>query len=1703
MKLRKITHMAFALAVATALETSSVHADDVSPFFDWTPNNAPTGGWITSWGGEANNVTRSVTGPDGWPTNMYVVTASGTQWSPYQSSCTAKDAFTFVTYGCADDVSATSAGPAVLWCMGHKSRGNMTMLVKDGDGHIRLVHADSTATSCTAGIDVGKVAGWHLFTVRFSTTGGASLQIDDHAPISDPSFTTMSGNGIQIGSLLGGIGSGNPFSRGSGFAVMRMIGYGTAELPTEQYAALCAAYPAATCAHSSTSGEVSWTFPQDAVRVPESDPAVLVLDESGIKQALDFDGTNAVVASVLAELPDGVSGEIAGCQVYRASSGENFYAFAYSNGDGTFSLGHGTTKNFVTSAVVEDWTKPHVWTFAFAAQTGAKLYCDGVEIASSGSIKWQNTSVTGQVTFGDDPRGGWALTGAKVYAVYTDFGVGSAIFTAAADAMGNTMTHECVLRISEILPKPTDARTLNGMEGMDVNGLESGWVEVENTSDKWADLADYRFIRVNRGKKTDPAGVGNFPSRLVPPHSRAIFYTSERYSNSKDKAVSAFADGTFDGKPMIFEDYGNILVWGDKVNPKKSPYVRLYYAPGGDSDAGTVVDTVVVPSDLPEGWSIIVGDAEDGEGTRRWMCPTPTRGTANTATTGLVRIGPNVGPLYERPNQKKTDLASEFAVTAPPAVPGTDYAVTLPINAVMNPNGTFTPRAADQIASVKFVYRKDLDDTTLVTNEVNMAAKTTDANWGDRYSATIPASYFPAAGHLMQWKVLITDGEGVTWTSPSFNNKDDGYEWYGTIVEPSAEQMSATLPTWHLFASGNHLTQMDVDADKQDLSLVPYNARVAIYDSSTSNYYDYVRIDLRGNTSAKFTKKGHGLRFAKAHPLTMTDAVTGETIEEIRKTSLISEFADPSFMRQMIAFWLWRKMGNHVPFDFPVRCNLNGEFYQLAFNSERFTDELIEDVYGLDKFGYGYKNVGTLKSGSGTTAGGIEKKTPDDEDETNITVLQNELRSKITAAQNVLGTSSAALSSSTTDTTGLDNAALTKFVVQKFDLPAWLNYLASAKITQEMDDVWANICAYYDNPDMLQGTRGKGTWMPLGYDFNVSFGQYYQGDIGSKIGLMSNQDWFKSHPFYGGNRVRCWKQSGMTGTCNNGNDGFEAVWQSAKFRRLYLRRLRTLMDQELKEPGTPESEVPFMVKMREMADLMRADSTLDLAKWPDDSSDNAIDVWPTGTRPANIDAGVTEIWNSYVVPRRQHLYVTHSVTNTAKAIGYGSNLNAGIPEAQSPIATLAPNIYVANLTALDPEQAAALGVTGQFYGTEVVVIQNDNDEAVDMSGWQLAYSVDFTMPPGTVCDAHDAIYVVADRRAYIAAHDAELTDQVIVGNATFTGTGPIAIFAADGTQVFAAIPETNEKKYLRLHSFCGNTNDGAGGDTGEWFTLTNISASVTLDLADVTVCFLKQDDAHDTTTHCHVTLTNKKGKGDVKPLTSWRANQADWSDKGWAKIQNNKQQITIYDKYGTVCQTLRVTQKDFPLAYGAGGWLVCDSQDASVTAGSQWHQEFDLVNGTETGAFDAKNQSAADAAAAAVTVTLTAEDIAAGLEAQYLKAIAVPVEGASGKYKAVVVPNPETVPMPIVGAAGTEMKSVTVEDVVGGNKVSISITNAVMGLWYGYEVADDLGGAAMFENDVGSFERAAGAVHTVTGTPRNAPSGFFRVKALATKPSEQ
>ena len=301
-------------------------------------------------------------------------------------------------------------------------------------------------------------------------------------------------------------------------------------------------------------------------------------------------------------------------------------------------------------------------------------------------------------------------------------------------------------------------------------------------------------------------------------------------------------------------------------------------------------------------------------------------------------------------------------------------------------------------------------------------------------------------------------------------------------------------------------------------------------------------------------------------------------------------------------------------------------------------------------------------------------------------------------------------------------------------------------------------------------------------------------------------------------------------------------------------------------------------------ETMRADAALDLDKWPDDGSDNNIDVWKNTTRPVNMDAGIQDIWDNYVVPRREHLYVTHSVTNTAKTIGYGSRLNAGIPEAQSPIATLAPNI-TADLSGL---------------ADGVVVISNGNNEVVDMSGWVLKTAVEWTLPAGTVCDAQDAIYVVADRRAYVAAQADALTDQVIVGNATFTDTAILQIFAADGTtQVFTTEPEIGDpdQANLRFHTIYGSTLNGKG-DAGEFIVITNVSSGV-VNLEGVEVSCGKAGG----TPKCKIVL----GDVDLPGFGSIRLDQADYAAAGWEKITNGSIAMKIADKTGATVQIGELT----------------------------------------------------------------------------------------------------------------------------------------------------------------------------------------------------
>ena len=941
------------------------------------------------------------------------------------------------------------------------------------------------------------------------------------------------------------------------------------------------------------------------------------------------------------------------------------------------------------------------------------------------------------------------------------------------------------LRISEICPRPN---------GMDPNGRQSGWIELYNDGSEAVDLADYEIVRANRGKALMPVGRP-LASRTLAAKAYTVVYTSDEYDNADSGEVKIYAN--------------DMMVYPKKVSPKKFPFVALY-------KGTTLIDRFVVPVDLPDNQSVApaggafteykgnnggTGLADkwyitDRSKVARVILPVVTKGAANNRLRETA-YGPNVGPLY--------GLAHDFTDLnpTPPAKPGKHYTVTLAIN----PAADAVNAADAEIASVKLITRtwsipssgedKDRQKTpTQTTGEYVMTKSSSSAGQGQLWTATIPAADLPAAGQLVQWATIITEASGNSYRSPSYRNVKDGYQWYGTIVEPTSAQLSQTLQTWHVFGDANAVSYMDFGNEDY--------ARFGIYDSQTSTYYDNVYLSGRGNSSKNYSKKSHSLKFSKVHPMRCTNSITGEEFE-CRKTSLLAEYCDMSRVRSSLSMMVRREAGQDVPFGYPLRTQLNGLFYQLAHHSNRFTDELLTDYYGYDKYGVAFKNVGNAAGeSSGGSGNNGQQILP--EDGTDQLPCYTTFKAGIKGAGNY-----------TYSATGLsesDSNDVNQAVVKMFDLPHWLNYLALARLTQECDDGWSNLCLYYDR-------NGNGAWRPLAYDLHQSFGVYYYADAyGGKREIWADDDTMKCHPFYGGCHVVSKKKSGAP---SYGNRAYEAVYQNAKYRRLHNRRLRTLMDTILMPPGTSRENTPFWRKyVQPMVDAQKAEDLLDRERWGAPVPTDAKSMIYCWDKALTFAEGVEDLWDNYIVKRRNHFYNTHSITNTSFEGGYAWNKNAQIPLAQSPISAL----------------------KAKFSATPVpggVVIRNLNEETVDMSGWKLAGALNFAFPAGTVIDrafgsTPGEIFVVTDRINYIAGLEQSgtaLTDQVILGNAangTKTGCG---LWTADGVEVVAGpAPEEPEPDKPEKTVFSGVYDEPVEITADASYVFSNATLNAGLVIAD-------------------------------------------------------------------------------------------------------------------------------------------------------------------------------------------------------------------------------------------------------------------------------
>ena len=140
----------------------------------------------------------------------------------------------------------------------------------------------------------------------------------------------------------------------------------------------------------------------------------------------------------------------------------------------------------------------------------------------------------------------------------------------------------------------------------------------------------------------------------------------------------------------------------------------------------------------------------------------------------------------------------------------------------------------------------------------------------------------------------------------------------------------------------------------------------------------------------------------------------------------------------------------------------------------------------------------------------------------------------------------------------------------------------------------------------------------------------------------------------------------------------------------------------------------------------------------------------------------------------------------------------------------------------------------------------------------------------------------------------------MVGNAPFTDTAILQVFAADGTtQVLMTAPDSGDpdQANLRFHTIYGSTLNGKG-DSGEFIVITNVSSGV-VNLEGVEVSCGKAGG----TPKCKVVL----GDVDLPGFASIRLDQADYAAAGWEKITNGSIAMKIADKTGATVQIGELT----------------------------------------------------------------------------------------------------------------------------------------------------------------------------------------------------
>jgi len=501
----------------------------------------------------------------------------------------------------------------------------------------------------------------------------------------------------------------------------------------------------------------------------------------------------------------------------------------------------------------------------------------------------------------------------------------------------------------------------------------------------------------------------------------------------------------------------------------------------------------------------------------------------------------------------------------------------------------------------------------------------------------------------------------------------------------TAADTAGNISRWPFFVNTNDSAQYlgTVVADPSVQSLLPvvymFIQNTAAADTQNgaqasifylNEFYDNLNVSAHGQSSASWPKKSHNVDFANDHPFLYQP-------NGVREGHVIfmSDYSSKARMSTTLAYNTLEQAGSLGLFSFPIRVHLNGSFWGIEDMVERGDDLWLTRV-GLDPNGALYKMYNAL-----TTAAGNEKKTRTWEGTDDLTALITNLDESLPLATRV--------------TYAYDN----------LDLPQTASYFATMALISSQDLGHKNYYLYHDND-------GTGEWMILPWDLDLTFGRDWVSSFGSTN--YFNDVMFTTNilNFYPGAAIQS----------KPANRLFDLFFASPDFQQMYLRRLRTLMDNFLMPSYSPTNYIESQIRQSENlidpTNIIPSDAALDYAAWGPTWGDTNWSV---------MRVAAEQIVSGYLPGRRAYFYSSPMATLNGVAI----------PGAQPTNAVVYPASWDYNPVSGNPAE-------------QYVELRNTNAYAVDVSGWHLTGAIGYTMRAGTVIPAGESLYLAADVNAFRA-----------------------------------------------------------------------------------------------------------------------------------------------------------------------------------------------------------------------------------------------------------------------------------------------------------------------------------------------------------------